>query len=397
MPRTDPLNPPPLLAELREEQPVCPVRLWDGSTAWLLTRYDDVRSVLADPRISANPRSPGYPFLSEGRSAVPKRAASFNHVDPPKHEFYRRTVSPEFTVQRIAALRPRVQAIANALVDGLLAGPRPADLTARLALPLSSSVICELLGVPYADHGFFESRSAARMRLNVEPEAVRCADQELMEYLAMLVERKHREPGDDLIGRLCARYVRSGTLSLDEVVDIVRLLLVNGFETSANMISLAVVVLLTRPDPPSAYGLGSDPADPANDAALDTLVDELLRHQTIVHIAPTRAVLGDLEVRGTHLRQGEGVITSIAAANRDPRVFADPDEFAPDRRGNRHLSFGHGVHYCLGHPLVRLELRVGLEVLFHRIPDLRLSVPPEQLRFKHDMGLYGVHQLPVVW
>jgi len=221
----------------------------------------------------------------------------------------------------------------------------------------------------------------------------------LLDYLVDLVDSKRRTPGDDLISRLYQRGVRTGALSRDDLVDIVRLLLVNGFETTANMISLAVVLLLSLPQSPAELGLGlpRDGLEASADTRIALLVDELLRHQTIVHIAPTRAVLEDIILHGKRIRAGEGVITSLAAANRDPAVFDDPDTFRPDRETNRHLSFGFGSHYCLGHPLVRLEMSTVLSALFRRAASLRLAVPLHELRFKHNMGIYGVHELPVTW
>lgn len=400
MPRVDPFNPPPQLTALRAERPLCPVTLWDGSRAWLLTRYQDVRSMLADQRVSADPRSPGYPFLSEARATAPDRDASFNHLDPPDHDLYRRMVGPEFTVQRVLALRPRIERIVDELIDRLLTSTPPVDLVAELALPVPSSVICALLGVPYKDHTFFETHTAARMRLDSEPERVRTVNREIVAYLEQLVARKSRTLGDDLISRMCVRHVHNGALTSDALVDIVRLLLVNGFETTANMISLGVLMLLCQPRPPAAFGVGVPKAgDTATAGAVgvDAVVEELLRHQTIVHIAPTRAVLADLTLYGRTIRAGEGVITSLASANRDRSVFDQPDMFDPTRPVKRHLAFGYGMHHCLGHPLARLELRIVIDTLFRRIPGLRLAVPLRDVRFKHDMGLYGVYRLPVTW
>jgi cytochrome P450 len=394
MRRQDPFDPPPELARVRESRPVCPVTLWDGGQAWLLTRYRDVRALLGDPRMSADPRCPGYPFLSEARSTARDGAGSFNHLDAPLHEVYRRTVGPEFTVERIAALRPMIEAVAAERVARLAALTPPVDLAAELALPVPSTVICHLLGIPYADHGVFETRTGVRMRLDATPADVRQANQAILDHLTDVVRRKLRTPGDDLISRLCVRYVRTGELSVADAVDIVRLLLVNGYETTANMITLGVLVLLTQDRTAAEFGVG---VGAAPGSGLPAVVEELLRYQTIVHIAPTRAVRADVELHGTLLRAGDGVITSLAAANRDPEVFADPDVFDPGRRTRRHLAFGSGVHHCLGHPLARLELAVVLDTLFRRLPALRLAVPVADLRFKHDMGLYGVHRLPVTW
>ncbi|GAA1973051.1 cytochrome P450 [Kitasatospora viridis] len=389
--RGERLDPPPVLGELRADRPVCPVRLWDGSEAWLVTRHADVRAVLADPRVSADPRSPGYPFLSAGRAAAPDGHGSFNHLDPPEHGRFRRMLSGEFTVERIARLRPVVQRTVDRAIDAMVSAGNRAELVRALALPVPSFVICELLGVPYADHEFFETRTAARMDLTRAPELVRAANAEIMGYLEQLVAEKRRRPGDDLISRLITQHGDSGEASPGEIVDMVRLLLVNGYETTANMIALGVLVLLRNPD--EAAVLRDDP-DPE---AVERLVEELLRHQTIVHIAPTRAVLAELTVGGTVLRPGDGVITSLSSANRDATVFDRPDALDCGRDARRHLSFGHGVHHCLGHTLARLELHAVFGTLFRRLPALRLAVPYEEVRFKEDAGLYGVHRLDVTW
>ncbi|MEU8926704.1 cytochrome P450 [Kitasatospora sp. NPDC048545] len=391
MRRQDPLAPPPALSVMRQSEPVCPVRLWDGSSAWLVTRHADVRSVLADSRVSADPRSAGYPFLSAGRAAAPDGRGSFNHLDPPEHDRFRRMLSGEFTVQRIAGLRPAVQRAVDTSIDAMIAGGTQADLIQALALPVPSSVICALLGVPYEDHAFFETRTAYRMDLNAAPSLVRAANREIMEYLDRLVAEKSRKPGDDLVSRLIQRHGLSADLEHDDLVDIVRLLLVNGYETTANMIGLGVLAILRNPEQAAVLRRNPPPE------TVERTVEEVLRHQTIVHIAPTRAVLEELTIGGITMRPGDGVITALGSANRDETVFSDPDTLDVSREARGHLAFGHGIHHCLGHTLARLELQIVFGTLFRRLPSLRLGMPFEDVRFKEDMGLYGVHRLDVAW
>ncbi|MFD7709618.1 cytochrome P450 [Streptomyces sp. NPDC059785] len=391
MRRTHPLAPPPALDELRHHRPVCPVTLWNGQHAWLVTRNSDVRKVLGDPRVSADPHSPGYPSLSKGRSEAPDRAGSFNHLDPPQHDVFRNMLSGEFTVRAISRMSPLVQHIVDNVISSMLAGPRPVDLVTAFALPVPSQVICAILGVPYEDHAFFESRTATRMDLGASPATVRSANEEILSYLHELVARKTRHPQDDLLSRLAVRHVLSGSLTHEALVDMARLLLVNGYETTANMLSLSVLALLQAPE--QMAELTRDPSA----QAVKNAVEELLRHQTIVHIAPTRAVLSDIEVGGQTIKAGEGVITSLASANQDDDVFEDPQTLDISRDARWHLAFGHGIHHCLGHPLARLELQTALGTLLRRIPALRLAVPLSDVPFKHDGGLYGVHRLPVSW
>jgi cytochrome P450 len=389
--RTCPFDPPPALSRLRDEAGVTRVTLWDGSTPWLVTRYEQVRAVLADPRFSADPARPGYPARSAAGRARRQGRRSFITMDDPEHARYRRMLTGEFTVRRIESLRPLVAATVSELLESMAAGPRPADLVAAFALPLPSTVICWLLGVPYADHAFFEDHSRAMLSTRADPgDAVR-ASQALIGYLRDLVVRKAADPGDDLIGRLIVSRVRTGELQIRDVISMSVLLLVAGHETTANMISLGTLTLLQYPAQAAEIRDSTDPA------VTGAAVEELLRLLTITHTGRRRVATEDAEVGGVLIRAGEGVIAAAELANRDPAAFSRPDELDIRRTANHHVAFGFGVHQCLGQPLARLELQIAYPALLRRFPGLRTSAGLDDIRFRDEMPVYGVHALPVTW
>ncbi|MFJ6671720.1 cytochrome P450 [Actinosynnema sp. NPDC091369] len=378
-------DPPAEFAPLRAQAPVCPVSLRHGQRAHLVTRYDDVRAVLRDHgRFSSDPSTPGFPQL---RPVVDRKAApgSFLVTDPPEHTRYRRMLTGEFTVRRMAALRPEVERITRERLAALRSGPRPADLVGGFALPVPSDVICLLLGVPVADQGFFSTRSRAHLDRSLSAEQVRAALDELHGYLADLIRSRRATPADDLVSRL----VRDPGLSDEEAVGMTVLLLVGGHETTANSIALSVLAL--QRDRACWEALVASPD------LVDDAVEELLRFLSPVHHGVVRAVAGDAVVGGTALPAGEGVIASLFAANRDPAAFPDPDRLDLRRDARTHLAFGSGVHQCIGHSLARLEMRVALRALVTDLPDLRLAVPFEDVEFKFDAPIYGLRSLPVTW
>jgi cytochrome P450 len=390
MTRTCPFDPPPEYARLRSEQPVSRVRMLGGNSAWLVTRHEDVRQVLSDPRMSSDRRREGFPRLAPGQQQLTRDLKpSLIGMDAPEHTAARRAVLGEFTVKRMQALRPRIRQIVDECLDGMLAGGRPVDLVRALSLPVPSLVICELLGVPYADHDFFQ-RCTGRMISRVTPHEQRQqAIGEIRSYLDTLVSAKEREPADDLLGRQIVKQRQEGEVDHDALVGLAFLLLVAGHETTANMISLGTVALLENPEQ-----LAEIRADPDKTPAA---VEELLRYFTIVDAATARTALEDIEVGGVLIRAGEGVVALGPAANRDPEVFDHPDELDIERGGRQHVAFGFGPHQCLGQNLARLELQIVFDALFSRIPDLRLAVAVQDIAFKDDANIYGIHELPVTW
>ena len=380
-----PFAPPPAYEQARRERPVSRVTLWDGSQCWLVTRHADVRSVLRDRRFSSDARRPGFPFTTDGRRALASESTSFIRLDDPEHARLRRMLTADFMIKKTEVLRPRIQHIVDDFLDRMVAHGAPADLVTEFALPIPSLVICLLLGVDYADHAYFQERSRIMLHNDSTIEEIRQARDELTAYLCELAERRRREPDNGIISRLAAR----GELTDEEVASTGLLLLVAGHETTANMTSLSTLALLR--DPAQLARLRAEPA------LVGPAVEELLRFLSIVHAGLPRVATEDVEVGGETVRAGEGVLCMLSAANRDEEVFEGAGRLDIGRESRRHVAFGFGVHQCLGQPLARVELQIALETLFRRLPNLRLAIPYEDVRFRTDMAIYGVHELPVTW
>ncbi len=388
--RTCPYAPPEQHLRFLREEPVTKVALPSGSAAWVATRYEDIRTVLSDPRFSADRRHPAAPRLSAemdpAQSPLPKLILE---MDPPEHGRARRAVVGELTVRRMAALRPRIQQLVDEHIDAMLAGPRPADLVRALALPVPSLVICELLGVPYDDHDFFQTTSARLLDHAITSQERRHSALELAIYLDTLIKEKEADPTDDLLGRQVLKQRENGAADHGALLGLAFLLLIAGHETTANMISLGTYMLLRHPG-----ALAALRADPGK---MPGAVEELLRHFTIAEFAIVRVATEDVELGGTVIPAGEGVLTLANAGNRDPEMFADPETFDIERDARSHLAFGYGPHQCLGQNLARVELEIVFTTLLRRVPGLRLAVPDERLSFKDDATIYGMHELPVTW
>jgi cytochrome P450 len=381
-----PFDPPPAVDRAHREAPLTRVALWDGTSAWLVTGHRHVREVLGDQRFSAEATRPGFPFLVAGvRELVRTMKPTFFRLDDPEHARLRRMLTPDFMQKKVQAMRPDIERLTADLLDRMTGGRTSADLVSEFALPLPSVVICLLLGVPYEDHEFFQVRSAALFSLEATAEEVRRSQEELLVYLADIAERKKREPDDSIISSLVAR----GELAVDEIAATGRLLLVAGHETTANMIALSTLALLRHPEQLSR--LREDPSLTRNAA------EELLRYLTIVHNGIPRVAAEDVTVAGRTIRAGEGVLCMVNTANRDEDVFPGGDTLDIGRNARRHLAFGYGVHQCLGQGLARVELEVALTALIRRLPGLRLAIPFEDVRFRHDMAIYGLGSLPVAW
>ncbi|PCC68702.1 Cytochrome P450 [Nannocystis exedens] len=387
--RTCPYAPPAEHRRLREEAPIARVKLPNGRTAWAVTKHEHIRTVLSDPRFSSNRRDPGFPSLSREPPPASDLKPLLLELDPPEHGQVRRGVLGEFTVQRTQALGPRIQQIVDEHIDAMLAGPRPVDLVQAFSLPVPSLVICELLGVPYADHEFFQKRSATLVNQQNTAEEIGRAVGELMMYLGKLVAAKAQDPTDDLLGRQIRKQRESGAVDYEDLVSMAFLLLIAGHETTANMISLSTLVLLQQPEKLAALQ-----ADPTKTLGA---VEELLRYFTIAEHALGRVAREDVELGGVLIRAGEGVLLLANTGNRDPEVFGNADELDLERGARNHLAFGFGPHQCLGQNLARLELQIVIDTLFRRIPGLRPAVPVETLSFKDDATVYGIREFPVTW
>ncbi|MBE8476478.1 cytochrome P450 [Streptomyces justiciae] len=383
-----PFDPPPALKDLQAQTPLTKVRLWDGSEPWLVTRYADQRAILGDLRVSADPDSPGYPTKASPEGGEGK--LSFIMMDDPEHARLRRMVTAPFAVKKVEALRPAVQRIVDDLIDGMLSRPGPVDLVEEFALPIPSLVICELLGVPYDDHAMFQENTKTMVRTTATPEQRGVATREMAGYLAGQIAQRLAEPKDDLLSSIAGR-VTAGEIDHQQATEMALLLLIAGHETTANMIALGTLALLQNPDQLALLRESDDPKFVAG------AVEELLRYLHITHLGRRRAVTEDIEVAGQVVMAGDGVIMANEIANRDPEVFPDPDRLDLTRDARRHVAFGFGVHQCLGQPLARMELQVVYGTLYRRIPTLKLACALEDVKFKNDAFIYGVHELPVSW
>lgn len=392
MKRVCPMDPPPEYATMRSERPISQVRLPSGQLAWLVTRYDDVRALLTDPRISSDRRHENLPLTEpvtpQSRRNIAAVGQALVGLDPPEHGTRRRMLITEFTVRRVRALRPHIQRIVDTKVDELLAGPRPADLVSALCLQVPSLVLCELLGVPEADRGFFERSSTMQLRRTIPPEERQQVAGELRMYLDKLVSEKEAEPSDDLLGRLIVHNRETRVYDHEMLVWLTMFLLIAGHETTTNMLSLGVLGLLENPEQRAA--LTTDPAGVAK------AVEELLRYFTVVDALP-RVATEDIAIGDVVIPAGDGVLIAFAAANHDEDVFPGAGSIDVDRGARHHVAFGWGVHQCLGQNLAREELHIVFTTLFTRVPGLRLAVAVDELPFKHDSNVYGLDRLPVTW
>jgi cytochrome P450 len=386
-----PFHPADTIRKLTVEEPVSKVRIWDGSTPWLVTRHADQRALLTDPRLSINEKLPDYPHMTQGRAEVaPYLPDLITNTDAPEHTRLRRTVNAPFTVKRVEAMRPAIQKLVDDLIDRMLAGPKPADLVAQLGLPVPTLVISEMLGVPYSDHDFFQRCSNIAVSHTATPEETREANGALAEYLGELIDRKTADPAEDVLSEMAGR-VTAGEMTRQEAVIMGSAILIAGHETSASMISLGTLALLQNPEQLRLLQTTEDPKVVAK------AVEELLRYLTIVHTGVRRIALEDIEVGDQVIRAGDGVIFDVSAANWDAEEFPEPEKLDLGRAARQHHAFGYGAHQCLGQTLARVELQVVFSTLYRRIPTLRLAVPFEDVEFAFEGVAYGLRSLPVTW
>ncbi|MER7840759.1 cytochrome P450 [Streptomyces sp. NPDC096040] len=394
MPSENPLEPPVAWEGLRRRCPVATVELPSGDRAKFLTRYDDVKALLSDPRFTRPrpedgaariaPRGAGGPAADgEGAVTLPEKG------EP--HQRWRRQVGKYFTAKRMTALRPAMTRTAEALVDGLIEGGQPGDLKAAVGFPLPVYVICDILGVPAEDRDRFSHWSDAFLNVTrYSGEQAAAAQAEFRKYLTVHISATRAEPGDDLISMLIKESEGEGEgLTDTELLGTAMGLLVAGHETTANMIGKMVAMLLA--DRGRWERLLADPS------LVRTAVEEALRYDTNLGFGMRRYLTEDVEVGGEVLPGGTTVVCSMPAANRDEDAFTDPDEMDLTRSPNPHLTFGAGPHSCLGQALARTELQVVLEVLLRKVPTLRLAVPVDDLRPIEGLLVGGLTAVPVRW
>ncbi|WP_216895322.1 cytochrome P450 [Nocardia alni] len=387
--RTCPYHLPEQYSQLRDAQGALhKVALFDGRPAWVVTKHETARALLADPRLSSDRTHPDFPATSPRFTATRQRRPAFISLDPPEHGPKRRMLISEFTVKRVKGMRGDIEQIVHGFIDDMLAAGPPADLVSQFALPVPSLVICRLLGVPYEDHDFFQDASR-RLVQSTTAAGTLAARDDLNAYLDGLITAVEAKPRAGLLSTLVAEQLANGEIDREELIATAVLLLVAGHETTASMTSLSVITLLEHPDQHAALR--------ADRSLIPGAVEELLRYLAIADIAGGRVAKADIEIDGQVIKAGEGVIVTNSIANRDGSVFDEPDAFDVHRSARHHIAFGYGVHQCLGQNLARLELEIILEALFDRVPTLRLAVPTEQLTLRPGSTIQGVNELPVTW
>jgi cytochrome P450 len=383
----DTFHPLPEITNDRDDSGVVHITMpfTPGRTGYAVSRHQDVRDVLSDStrfRITQTE----YTDLSEGEAAD-LRAGQLLEFDPPEHTRLRRLLTPEFTMRRMRRLEPRIVEIVETALDDLERAASPADLVEAFALPVPSLVICELLGVPYADRDEFQARSRRMVDASLSLEQQTEVFREDHAYMSRLVERAQADPGDDILGMLVREH--GAELSTAELTGIASLLLVAGHETTANMLALGTLALLRHPD---QLAIVRD--EPANVGAA---VEELLRWLSVVPTPMVRTATTEVQIAGHSIAAGEQILAALPAANRDPAFVDDPDRLDVRRGSPGHLAFGHGVHHCIGAPLARMEMRIAFPALLQRFPNLTLAVPFDEIQFRANHVVYGLHSLPVEW
>ncbi|MGW9208711.1 cytochrome P450 family protein [Embleya sp. NPDC055664] len=389
-------DPYPAYAHLREYAPVHRTTLPSGVEAWLVTRYADARQALADQRLSKDPRRSEAAW-KQGKVGVPGEqrsgvGAHLLNLDPPDHTRLRRLVSKAFTPRRAEEFRPRVQALTDRLLDDF-ARTGEADLIHDFAFPLPIYAICDLLGVPDEDQADFRTWAGMMIRHGSGPRGgVARAVRHMRTYLAELIHRKRAtltDADDDLISGLIRASDHGEHLTEDEAAAMAFILLFAGFETTVNLIGNGLLTLLTHDR--ERLALRADPE------LLAPTVEELLRYDGPVEVATWRFSTTEVEIGGTRIPAGEPVLVVLAAADRDPLRFPAPDLLDPARADNQHLAFGHGIHYCIGAPLARLEGQIAIGTLLRRLPDVRLALPADELRWRGGLIMRGLQRLPVTF
>ncbi|MCI2422728.1 cytochrome P450 [Saccharopolyspora sp. K220] len=376
------LDPVPDLGRTREETPISKLPVPFGANVWLVTGYREAKAVLGDAERFSN----DFTHLV-GRIGVTTEdnPGGLGFTDPPAHTRLRRLLTPEFTMRRLARLAPEIDAIVRQRLDAMAEAPQPVDLVRDFALPIPSLVICELLGVPYAERAQFQQLSVTRFDLFSGFDASLGAMSQSMAYLHRVVEEQRSYPGDGLLGALIKEH--GDEVSDRELAELADGVLTGGFETTASMLALGALALLRDPD---LLALVRD-----DDAAVPGFVDELLRYLTVVQVAFPRFAREDVEIAGTRISRGDVVVCSLSGANRDDSFGPNTDRLDLSRRGPSHLAFGHGIHRCIGAELARMELREAYPALVRRFPEIRLAIPPENLAFRKASIVYGLESLPV--
>ncbi|MEU4248078.1 cytochrome P450 [Amycolatopsis sp. NPDC026612] len=381
--RRDGLDPVPAMATRRTEAPIGRLDLPFGMNAWLVTGYDEAKAVLG----RANGFSSDFGNLV-GNAGVTadQNPGGLGFADPPVHTRLRKLLTPEFTMRRLSRLAPRIDEIVAGQLDAMAAADGPVDLWQAFALPIPSLTICELLGVSYEDREDFQRLSTARFDLFGGASASLGAMSESLTYLLDIVKKQREQPGDGLLGMLIKEH--GDEIDDRELAGLADGVLTGGLETTASMLALGALVLLR--DEKAMEAVRGD------DDSVHRFVEELLRYLTVVQMAFPRFAKEDMEIGGVRIAEGDIVLVSLSAADRDPKLGPGMDGFDATRDPTSHLAFSYGIHRCIGAELARMELRTAYPALIRRFPDLRLAVPADELSFRQVSIVYGLDELPVL-
>jgi cytochrome P450 len=386
----NPLDPPPELVRVQRECPVTRVRTWDEKQPWLVTGFDNVRALLSDPRVSAVDSHPAFPHVSRATEYTRVEFPTFLQMDAPEHGFYRLMVAGDFSVSKSESRRAEILATVDAAIDELLRLEPPVNFVEQFAMVVPSTMIAMMLGVPQTDHALFQRLTHTMTSGRSTAAELKLAMQEMRDYLDALVTSKEQSPQDDLLSRVVVKYERTDQISHELLVATARMLLAAGHDTTASMISLGMLILLLNPA--ERNQLDEDRS------LIPNAVEEMLRYFSITHLGRRRVLKEDVVIAGVTLAAGEGVIVDTKIANRDERIFPNPDVFDIDRVAKGHVAFGMGPHQCLGQQLARVELQVVFDRLLTRIPTLRLASDPDAVVWRDPQNvIFGLQKLFVAW
>ncbi|NEB77118.1 cytochrome P450 [Streptomyces sp. SID14478] len=385
--RTHQFDPPAIFDVLRKERPLARMTYPDGHVGWIVSSYELARKVLSDPRFSHSTEIGHFPVTHRGQVMPnhPRIPGMFIHMDPPDHTRYRRLLTGEFTARRAHQLIPRAEAVAAEQIAVMRAHGSPVDLVKDFAKPLSLRILSEFVGLPYAEVDRYGHAPTLLHDSDGDPQEVAAAMGEAVAFFGEVIQRRRKEPEDDLISRLIA----GGELTDEELCNMITLLLFAGYETTESALAVGVFALL--------HHTGQLAALRAEPSRLDAAVEELLRYLTVNQYDTYRTALEDIELNGETVEKGDSVTVSLPAANRDPAKFACPADLDIGREPSGHVAFGFGIHQCLGQNLARVELRAGFSALLNAFPDLRLAIGFEEVPLRLKGSVFAVKSLPVSW